>query len=115
MLPKNMLKAFFFNLFFLKKKLHKKTLFFSVKNCFYHFLKIKKTLHTKTTQPLHTQKISQSLDKKSHNLSAKKIITQPTEKNKSCNLSELVSETNHATSPHTQTMQPLHAQNHTTF
>ena len=65
--------------------------------------------HTKITHKNHStsqQKITQPL--------RKKIIAQPTEKNKSCNLSELVSEKNLATSPHTKTMPPLHSQNHAT-
>ena len=65
-------------------------------------------------QPLQKQK-SHNLSKKNTQPFRKKIITQPPEKKeKSGNRSELVSEKNHANSPHTKIMQPLHAQNHPT-
>ena len=65
----------------------------------------------KIKPPLHTKNLNKKVTKP---LCKKNQVTSRMKK-KSCNLSDSVREKNHATSPHTKIMQPLHAQNQTNF
>ena len=99
--------------------LHKKTFF--TKNSFQQKLYFyTKNLFTQKTCNLFTHKITQPFTQKNRTTCPPKKIIQPPE-NKSCNLSELVSEKNHPTSLHKITQplnkintQPVHQKNYAT-